>query len=131
MVQSEYDVKDRKEYLDAGLYAPIRGNSQPGRQARAKQAKSGRLVRTVAEIAANFRMDLPLHHGLAVMEQKRDFRLPYDVLNDFDLSKLPDTVEGTAFRSDALDRVGQHEDPTNYRPIKTSTSRISTAICTC
>jgi hypothetical protein len=121
-VQSEYDVKNRKAYLDAGLYASTRGSTQPGRQARAKQVKNARLLKTVAEIAASFRMDLPLHHGLAVIEQRRDFRLPYDILNDFDLSKLPDTVEGTAYRSDALDRIGQYENPTTFRPIKTSES---------
>lgn len=121
-VQSEYDVKDRKDYLDAGLYAPARGNSQPGRAARAKLAKStsGRLIKTIAEIAGNFRMDLPQQAGLASMDQEREFSLPYDVLNDFDLSRLPDTVEGTVFRSDALDRLGVDEQPTNYRTIKNS-----------
>lgn len=123
-IQSEYDVKDRKEYLDAGLYAPTRGNSQPGRAARVKQAKAntGRLLKTVAEIAANFRMELPQQDGLTVMQEQRDFRLPCDILNDFDLSRLPDTVEGTAYRSDALDRLGQDEWPTTYRTIKQSES---------
>ena len=127
--KSEYEVKDRKAYLDAGLYnAAVNAASgqkqQPGRLARTASVNRSKPARpskaTLEAMARTFTWELPLHHGATLLEQHRDFRLPWDILNDFDLSRLPDTVEGVAYRSDALDRMSEWKHPAPYKQIKQS-----------
>ena len=127
--KSEYEVKDRKAYLDAGLYnAAVNAASgqkqQPGRLARTASVNRSKPARpskaTLEAMARTFTWELPLHHGATLLEQSRDFRLPWDILNDFDLSRLPDTVEGVAYRSDALDRMSEWKHPAPYKQIKQS-----------
>lgn len=123
--QAEEEVKDRKEYLHQGLYAPSLNRGVTAREQRKgvmiKQLQPKRLsAKEKAKISDNFKFKLPLHHGATLLEQRRDFRLPWDILQDFDLSRLPDSVEGVAYRSDALDRVGRSKNPTHYREIHQS-----------
>lgn len=131
----EEDVVDRKEYLQVGLYAAVQP-TQPSssrlqkrqQQDKRKKAaascsttKQGKLsAKTIETISNSFTWGLPLHYGATLLEQKRIFRLPWDILNDFDLSRLPATPEGIAFRSDALDRIGKQKVPTVYKNIAQS-----------
>lgn len=118
--QSAFDVVDRKEYFESGLYSGAT-NSSSGKTRVKRTAKSiGRLSRPLEEIVQNFTFGLPLHHGKTLLEQGRDFRLPWDILNDFDLAYLPETPEGLRYRSDALDRVGRQMKPTAYKHISQS-----------
>jgi hypothetical protein len=131
-VQREEDVADRKVYLTQGLYSGVAGNNGIVREQRkqvvAKAHKPKPLTwRDKERISNELRLELPLHHGLALLAEKRDFRLPWDILQDFDLSRLPDTVEGLTFRSDALDRIGLDKTPTWYRSI--AQSKLCSQIC--
>ena len=121
-IQLEADVPDRKEYLFQGLYAPLRQGAGSGRDQRKNSIKppKAKLFRSRDEISQNFKFDLPLHYGETLLEEQRIFRLPWDVLQDFDLARLPESVEGLAFRSDALDRIGRYKIPTFYRKIPNS-----------
>jgi len=124
----EEDVQDRKEYLQVGLYALVQPKSSQTSSSRVQKrqktaaststSKPAKLsAKTVEHISSTFTWGLPLHYGATILEQQRTFRLPWDVLSDFDLSRLPDTPEGVAFRSDALDRIGKQKVPTFYKNI--------------
>lgn len=124
---TEYDVEDRKEYFEAGLYSGATNNlgKNAGRakmQRRITAKGAVRLSRPLEEVVENFKFGLPLFHGLTLLQQERDFRLPWDIRNDFDLSCLPETAEGLTFRSDAWDRVGRQKKPAPYKQISQSMS---------
>lgn len=120
---SEYDVEDRKEYLEAGLYSGATNSTGTGSRVKMQRRSTsgkGRLSRSLEEIAKDFRLGLPLYHGMSLLQQERDFRLPWDIRNDFDLSCLPETAEGVKYRSDAWDRIGRQKTPTPYKQISQS-----------
>lgn len=121
---SEYDVEDRKEFFEAGLYSgatnTMNNNGRVKMQRRSAAKGTGRLLRPIEEIVKDFKLGLPLFHGLKLLEEKREFRLPWDIRNDFDLSCLPESAEGLKFRSDAWDRVGRQKKPAPYKQISQS-----------
>lgn len=125
IAQAEQDVPDRKLYLLAGLYAS--SNNARGVQSRRKTnkhtAKRGNAVNT-DELAETFKFELPMHHGTTILNEERNFRLPWDIQNDFDLSTLPVTVDGLKFRSDALDRISRQKQPPPFKHIAQSTSVV-------
>lgn len=122
---TEEDVVDRKTYFEAGLYSGATNSHNNARRVKSQRAfTSGtqRLSRSIEDIVHDFKLDLPLFYGQTLLEQQRDFRLPWDIINDFDLSYLPETPEGLKYRSDALDRVGRQMKPTFYKHISQSKS---------
>lgn len=120
----DYDTVDRKDYLRAGLYSGATNSmSGTGRvKSQQKVDAKGRiqLSRPIDEITRTFKFGIPLFHGESLLGQHRTFRLPWDILSDFDLSRLPETPEALRHRSDALDRVGTQMKPTSYKSISQS-----------
>lgn len=120
--QTEEDVPDRKLYLVAGLYSggqtSVADRSAPRRSSVAISKRGS--GRSMNDIAASFVFGLPQSHGLRRIEEDREFALPWDINNDFNLSFLPDTVDGIKFRSDALDRLGADMQHPPYQYLKQS-----------
>jgi hypothetical protein len=120
---TEYDVPDRKTYFEAGLYSGATNNAGGTRGRVKRTAKiADKLSKPREEVIQSFKFNLPMFHGMTILGQNRDFRLPWDILNDFDLSRLPDTPEGLIFRSSALDRFGRQKKPPAYKHISQSRS---------
>lgn len=141
----EEDVEDRKVYLTCGLYAPSAHlhNAKPAaivnekalgrarRQVTGKDSltasrngpqkgkkKASVLTGARREAAErNFSFGLPIHHGETLLAKQRDFKLPWDILNDFDLGRVPETEEGAQYRAATLDRIGQYKEPGSYKTI--------------